>query len=72
MPYQRLTPRSFGADERPFCPNCKRRTSLTRRSPDGDHDLDHERQFFACRTCDHEIERVVDVNGKPLATAYSG
>jgi|HubBroStandDraft_6_1064221.scaffolds.fasta_scaffold10047_10 hypothetical protein len=67
--YQSLTPRSFGADERPLCPNCKRRMSLTRRSPDIDHN--HERQSFACRTCEHEIERVVDIDGNPLTIAGS-
>ena len=69
MPYQRLTPRSFGADDRPVCPNCKRQMSLTRRSPDIDHN--HERQFFACRTCDYEIERVVDADGNPPTPVHS-
>ena len=67
MSYERESPRDFGVDDGPFCPNCKRRMSLTRRSPDADHGLDHERQFFSCRTCDHWIERVVDVAGNPPA-----
>jgi hypothetical protein len=65
MPYQQLKPRSFGADDKLACPNCSKPTSLTRRGPDADYDLDYERQIFTCRACGHQIERVVNVDGNP-------
>ena len=65
MPYQQGKPRSFGADDKLACPNCSKPTSLTRRSPDTDYDLDCERQIFTCRACGHQIERVVNVDGNP-------
>jgi hypothetical protein len=65
MLYLKRKPRSYGADDRPACPNCSRPTSLTRREPDGDYNLSFERQHFTCRACDHRIERVVDADGNP-------
>jgi hypothetical protein len=43
--------------------------SLTRRSPAADYALQYERQKFTCPECDHEIERVVDADGKPMQFA---
>jgi hypothetical protein len=63
MPYQLRKPRSFGADERPSCPNCGNGMSLTRRSPDGHYGLRYERQIFTCAACDYQIERSVDADG---------
>ena len=60
-------PRRFGVDDKPPCPNCGRRMSLTRRGPDPDYGLRYERQMFTCFGCDQEIERVVDANAnKPV------
>ena len=55
--------RNFGVNDKPPCKNCGRPTSLIRRSPD-DLDLRCERQIFACFKCGHEIERVVDAEGR--------
>jgi hypothetical protein len=63
MLHLKREPRSYGTDDRPACPNCSQPTSLTRRGPDGDYDLNYERQQFTCRACDHRIERVVDADG---------
>ena len=57
----------FGVDNRPSCPLCRELTSLTRRSPDADYGLQHERQIFTCFRCDQTIERVVDVDGNSPA-----
>jgi hypothetical protein len=54
---------SFGAIDRPACPYCGERASLTRRSPHPDYDLRYERQMFICSACDHAIERIVDASG---------
>ena len=64
MQYQEQKPRTFGADDRPNCPNCNMPTSLTRRSPPANCDLRYERQIFVCSACDHPIERIVDVDGE--------
>ena len=56
---------SFGVIDRPACPYCGERTSLTRRSPHPDHDLRYELQIFTCSACDHTIDRIVDANGRP-------
>ena len=66
MSDQRLQSRGFGAIDRPACPHCGERASLTRRSPHPDYDLRYERQLFICSACDHAIERIVDVDGNPL------
>ena len=63
---QRIQSLSFGAIDRPACPYCGERASLTRRSPHPDRDLRYEQQIFFCSACDHTIERTVDVNGDPL------
>ena len=65
MPYQQRKPRRFGADDRPACPNCRKPTFLTRRGPDADYDIQHERQTFTCLACGHQIERIVDADGNP-------
>ena len=62
MPYQQRKPRSFGAGDRLACPNCSKPMFLSRRSPDAEY----ERQTFTCPTCDHRIERTVDVDGNTL------
>jgi hypothetical protein len=67
MSFQRESPREFGVDDKPSCVNCKGRMSLTRRTPDANHGLDHELQFFSCRACDHSMERVVNAAGNPPA-----
>lgn len=66
MPDQRRNPRSFGVGDKPRCPNCAEPMFLTRRSPAADYALQYERQKFTCPACDHEIERVVDAEGKPM------
>jgi hypothetical protein len=65
MGFLRRKPRSYGADDKLTCPNCKGLMSLSRRGPDGDYDRDYERQHFTCRACDHCIERIVDATGNP-------
>ena len=62
MPYQQRKPRSFGAGDRLACPNCSKSMFLSRRSPDAEY----ERQTFTCPSCDHRIERTVDVDGNTL------
>lgn len=59
---QRVT---FGALDQINCPNCGGGMRLTRRCPDPALAETHERQTFACRACDHEMERVVDADGQP-------
>ena len=59
----RQKPRRFGVDDNPRCPLCGELSSLTRRGPDADYDLQHERQMFTCFRCDLVIERVVDADG---------
>jgi hypothetical protein len=66
MSNQRLQSLGFGAIDRPACPYCGERASLTRRSPHPDYDLGYERQMFICSACDHAIERIVDAHGNPL------
>jgi DNA-directed RNA polymerase subunit RPC12/RpoP len=66
---QRRNPRNFGVSDKPRCPNCGVRMFLTRRSPAADYALQYERQKFTCPECDHEIERVVDADGKPMQFA---
>jgi hypothetical protein len=56
---------SFGAIDRPACPYCGERASLTRRSPHPDYGLHYEQQLFICSACDHTIERIVDASGHP-------
>ena len=63
---QPRNPRSFGADDKPRCPNCGEPTSLTRRAPAAEHALKYEQQTFTCRRCEQEFERVVDARGKPV------
>jgi transposase-like protein len=62
MPYQQRKPRSFAADDRLACPHCSKSMFLSRRSPDAEN----ERQTFTCPSCDHQIERTVDVDGNTL------
>lgn len=69
MEDQRSNPQNFGVNDKPRCPNCGARMSLTRRSPAADYALQYERQKFTCAECDHEIERVVDADGKPMQFA---
>jgi hypothetical protein len=59
------TARSFGADDRPVCPQCGKIMWLTRRGPNGEFDLTHERQTFSCIKCEYEVQRIVDAEGKP-------
>jgi hypothetical protein len=66
---QRRNPRNFGVGDKPRCPNCGAPMSLTRRSPAADYALQYERQKFTCPECDHEIERVVDADGKQMQFA---
>jgi DNA-directed RNA polymerase subunit RPC12/RpoP len=67
MQNQQRKLRRFGADDGLSCPNCSKLTFLTRRSPDSDYNvryLRYERQIFTCSACDHQIERIVDIDGK--------
>jgi len=74
MQFQERKPRTFGADDRPSCPICNKPTLLTRRSPPANYDLRYELQIFVCLVCDHQIERIVDVDGKSsrLASMIDG
>ena len=61
---QSRTSRSFGADDKPRCPNCRELTFITRRAPAAEHALEYERQTFTCFGCEREFKRVVDARGK--------
>jgi hypothetical protein len=56
--------RAFGVQDRPPCLSCGAEMHLIRRSPEPRHNT-YEIQIFSCITCDAEITRVVDCNGKP-------
>jgi hypothetical protein len=61
---QSRSPRAFGADDKPRCPNCRELTFMTRRAPAAEHALEYERQTFTCVGCERQFERVVDARGK--------
>lgn len=56
--------RAFGVQDRPPCLSCGAEMHLIRRSPEPRHNT-YEVQIFSCITCDAEITRTVDCNGKP-------
>jgi hypothetical protein len=59
------TTRSFGAGDRPRCPQCGKTMSLSRRTPHSELGASYERQTFTCYDCVHDIERSADMQGKP-------
>jgi transcription elongation factor Elf1 len=67
MSLQRKARRSFGVDDNLTCPRCGKLMGLTRRGPNSQLGASYERQIFTCRECGHDVERTVDVDGRPPA-----
>jgi C4-type Zn-finger protein len=65
MPNKVVETSSFGAEEKPTCPNCGDAMRLRHRSPDEAYGFRFERQTFTCASCNFRIERSVDADGKP-------
>jgi transposase-like protein len=66
---QQQQPQRFGALDQIRCPKCGDRMWLTRRSPRDEH---YEHQSFLCRSCEHEVQRTVDVEGRAPPDGSAG
>jgi len=59
---ERITKRSFGADDKSACPQCGAELYVSRRSPQPENS-GHEVQVLSCFECSYEESRVVDNKG---------